>query len=90
MINIMKTVSKAAPSAISTNDLRFSFERVLQAVRSGRSLTLTYRNKPLARIVPLPRNEPVSSEDPLFRLHELAEPMGRLTHRDIDEAVYGR
>jgi len=33
--------------------MRFQFGRILQAVKAGRPLTLTYRNKPLARIVPL-------------------------------------
>ena len=86
----MKTTLGAGAAIISTNELRFSFDLVLKAVRSGRSLTLTYRNKPLARIVPISKNEPVSSNDPLFRLHELAEPMGRLTNREIDKMIYGR
>ena len=50
----MKTSRKAeATDTISTHQMRFEFERVLRAVKAGRSLTLTYRSKPLARIVPL-------------------------------------
>ena len=52
-------------SEISTNELRLNFDRVLKAVKQGRSLALTYRNKPLARIVPL-KDEQVLSEDPVF------------------------
>jgi hypothetical protein len=37
----------------STNELRLNFDRVLKTLKQGRSLTLTYRNKPLAGIVPL-------------------------------------
>ncbi len=37
-------------SEISTNKLRLNFDRVLKAVKQGRSLTLTCRNKPLARM----------------------------------------
>ena len=88
-LNIMKPASAPA-SDISTNDLRFDFGRVLKAVRAGRTLTLTYRNKPLARIVPLPLKTELRGDDPLFRLHELAEPMGPLTNAQIDEAIYGR
>jgi antitoxin (DNA-binding transcriptional repressor) of toxin-antitoxin stability system len=70
--------------------MRFQFDRVLQAVKAGRSLTLTYRRKPLARIVPLKAKAEISPDDPVFRLHELAEPLGPLTNAQIDAAVYGR
>jgi antitoxin (DNA-binding transcriptional repressor) of toxin-antitoxin stability system len=70
--------------------MRFQFDRVLRAVKAGRSLTLTYRNKPLARIVPLTPVADISADDPVFRLHELAEPMGPLTNAEIDAAIYGR
>jgi prevent-host-death family protein len=88
-LNIMKR-KEASVTVISTNDLRFDFGRVLKAVKAGKSMTLTYRNKPLARIVPLPAEEAVRADDPLFRLHELAEPIGPLTNREMDEAIYGR
>lgn len=74
---------------ISTHEMRFQFERVLRAVKAGRALTLTYRNRPLARIVPLPTKLNISENDSLFRLHELAEPIGRLTNSQIDAAIYG-
>jgi prevent-host-death family protein len=48
-----KAREQTQESEISTNELRLKFNRVLKAVKQGRSLTLTYRNKPLARIVPL-------------------------------------
>ena len=70
--------------------MRFEFERVLRAVKAGRSLTLTYRNKPLARIVPLKEEQGVAEDDPIFRLHELAEPIGPVTNAEIDSLVYGQ
>jgi prevent-host-death family protein len=87
----MKTASQSASAeTISTHAMRFQFDRVLRAVRAGRSLTLTYRNKPLARIVPLKPETEVSASDSVFRLHELAEPIGPLTNAEIDAAIYGR
>ena len=74
---------------ISTHEMRFQFRRVLRAVKAGRSLTLTYRNKPLARIVPLKPDTEISPHDAVFRLHELAEPIGPLTNAEIDAAIYG-
>jgi prevent-host-death family protein len=91
ILNITKTSRKAeASDTISTHQMRFEFERVLRAVKAGRSLTLTYRNKPLARIVPLREEQVVAEDDPIFRLHELAEPIGPLTNAEIDALVYGQ
>lgn len=78
----------AAYDSISTHQMRFEFERVLRAVKAGRSLTLTYRNKPLARIVPLNEDLPVAEDDPIFRLDQLSEPIGPLTNAEIDRLVY--
>ena len=87
----MKISGKAAENdTISTHQMRFEFERVLRAVKAGRSLTLTYRSKPLARIVPLKQEVAVPEDDPIFRLDELAEPIGPLTNGEIDALVYGQ
>lgn len=87
----MKRDSKklAANDRISTHQMRFEFERVLRAVKAGRSLTLTYRNKPLARIVPLNEELPIAKDDPIFRLDELSEPIGPVTNTEIDRLIYG-
>ena len=91
ILNIMKASRKAsAPEVISTHEMRFEFERVLRAVKAGRSLTLTYRGKPLARIVPLREEQTIAEDDPIFRLDELAEPIGPLTNAEIDALVYGQ
>ena len=55
--------------------------------QAGRSLTLTYRSKPLARIVPLREEQALAEDDPIFRLDELAEPIGPLTNTEIDALV---
>ena len=59
-------------------------------MKAGRALTLTYRNRPLARIVPLQAEPEIAENDPIFRLHELAEPIGPLTNAQIDAAIYGK
>ena len=67
----MKTRKKqSGQGTISTHEMRFEFGRVLQAVKAGRSLTLTYRSKPLARIVPLKPHAEILPDDPVFRLYE--------------------
>jgi prevent-host-death family protein len=77
-------------SEISTNELRLKFDRVLKAVKQGRTLTLTYRNKPLARIVPLKEERALSEDDPIYRMYEFAEPIGApLTNNEMDKLIYG-
>ena len=49
-----------------------------------------WRRKALARLVPLAQSAASGSSDGLiFKLAELAEPMGVLTNEQIDELVYG-
>ena len=75
---------------ISTNELRLEFDRVLKALKQGRSLTLTYRNKPVARIVPIEEERVLREDDPIYHMCELAEAIGGpLTNKDIDRLVYG-
>jgi prevent-host-death family protein len=77
-------------SEISTNELRLKFDRVLKAMKQGRTLTLTYRNKPLARIVPLKEERSLSEDDPIYRMYELAQPVGApLTNDEMDKLIYG-
>ena len=91
IIDIMKTMKKpSSRGSISTHEMRFQFDRVLQAAKAGRSLTLTYRGKPLARIVPLKPHTEISPDDPVFRLHELAEPVGPLSNAELAAAICGQ
>jgi len=86
----MKASKNRANHTISTHEMRIQFSRVLRAVKAGRTLTLTYRNRPLARIVPLHTKAEIAENDPIFRLHELAERIGPLTNSQIDAAIYGK
>jgi antitoxin (DNA-binding transcriptional repressor) of toxin-antitoxin stability system len=49
------------------NELRLEFSRVLTTLRQGRSLTLSYHNKPLARIVPIEQEHVLREDDPIYR-----------------------
>jgi hypothetical protein len=42
----------------------------------------------VARIVPLTEEQALAEDDPIFRLNELAEPIGPLTNAEIDALVY--
>jgi len=93
MIMMMKNRKRSEnerESEISTNELRLKFDRVLKAVKQGRSLTLTYRNKPLARIVPIKQEYLLQEDDPIYRMYEHAEQIGApLTNEEMDRLIYG-
>jgi prevent-host-death family protein len=91
MLMIMKSEDRRKRGAeISTNELRLEFARVLKALRQGRSLTLTYRNRPVARIVPIEEQHVLREDDPIYHMYEMAEAIGSpLTNTDIDRLVYG-
>ena len=72
----------------SIQDLRFRFKPLLEGLRRGEEITLTYRNKPLARIVPLDREGAVTDDDPALQFHEGAEKAAPLSNREIDEILY--
>src|SRR6516162_7765166 len=93
MLMIMKNArarGQTKESESSTNELRLKFDRVLKAMKQGQILTLTYRNKPLARIVPLKEERSLSEDDPIYRMYELAQPVGApLTNDEMDKLIYG-
>ena len=85
---------------ITMLELRRNAEAVVQDLRRGLTLTLTYRGQPLARLEPIhPSAEGIAADDPLYLLAErggvagtdkkLARENARLTNRDIDRALYG-
>ena len=81
-------------------ELRQNAEAIVQDLRRGLALTLTYRGRPLARLEPiLSAVEGIAADDPLYTLAEqagyadddakLAKANARLTNADIDHALYG-
>jgi prevent-host-death family protein len=70
-------------------ELRRHAEQIVEQVRRGKSLVLTYRGRPVVRLEPF-RPEGVSNDDPFYQLADMADPEGAtLTNREIDELVYG-
>lgn len=74
---------------VSMLDLRKRAEEIVQMVRGGETLLLTYRGRPAVRLEPV-RPEKVAASDPFYRLAELADARGdSLDNGQIDEIVYG-
>lgn len=73
---------------VSIQDVRFDFPRVKRALERGEELTLTYRNKPLARLMPIVV-EAEKGPDPALGFGVNAEDISPMTNEEIDQAIYG-
>jgi prevent-host-death family protein len=79
----------ATPKTISMLDLRQRAEQIVEQVRAGETLVLTYRGRPVLRLEPI-RAEAAPADDRFYRLADLASDRGKtLSNREIDEIVYG-
>lgn len=75
--------------SISVLEFRQRAKAILSAVEKGQRVVLTYRGKPVARLEPIGQ-EAVDSDDPFYRLNELAAKNGKsLTNSEMDQLVYG-
>jgi prevent-host-death family protein len=75
---------------ISMLEFRKRAEHFISLVRKGQRLILTYRGKPVVRLEPI-ADEPISADDPIYSLTQLAESKGgSLTNDQIDDIVYGK
>ncbi|NJK92741.1 MAG: hypothetical protein HC904_13505 [Blastochloris sp.] len=73
---------------LSMVEFRNETGRVIKGLRQGESYSLTYRGKPLARLIPEKQAQVPSVEDPLYHFHELAIVSAPLTDSEMDALVY--
>lgn len=73
---------------IGIQDIRFDFARVKSTLERGEELLLTYRNKPLARILPLTEKAEMT-DDPALEFGLVSESLEPLGNQEIDKAIYG-
>lgn len=74
---------------ISMLDLRQRAETIINEVRRGQTMVLTYRGRAAVRLEPI-RPETVAQDDPFYGLSDLADARGRsLSNDEIDDIVYG-
>lgn len=73
---------------VSIQEMRFEFGKIKAGLDRGEEYVLTYRNKPLARILPI---DPISSPrvDPALSFGDTAEDLKPMTNREMDESIYG-
>jgi antitoxin (DNA-binding transcriptional repressor) of toxin-antitoxin stability system len=80
-ITIMKTVS--------IQEMRFEFAGVRAALEAGEELVLTFRNRPLARLLPFASPAPPTGLDSALQFAEEPENLDPMTNAKMDELIYG-
>lgn len=73
---------------ISIQDMRFDFGRVKAALDRGEELMLTYRNRPLARLLPVAKKE-IDQTDAALVFGTHPEELEVMSNAEIDQAIYG-
>ncbi len=85
----LKLYDDAAVKTITMHQLRQNSGDVVNQLRKGVRLLLTYRGKPLARLEPVGKKPEIREDDPLYHLHLHADPnLKPLTNKEIDKILY--
>ena len=81
MITIMKTVS--------IQEMRFEFAGVREALEAGEELVLTFRNRPLARLLPFASAKSSTGTDSALHFGDEPENIELLSNGQVDALIYG-
>lgn len=75
---------------VSMLEFRQDARDIIERVRAGERMVLTYRGEPVMRLEPV-EQERVREDDPFYKLPELAENGGEsISNEEIDRTVYGQ
>ena len=53
---------------VTTKQLRIQPGRIIELVNKGQNITITYRGKPRAKIIPITNRKPVNANEPVKEL----------------------
>ncbi len=73
---------------ISVQKMRFEFQEVRDALEQGEELVLTFRNRPLARLLPF-ATKSQSGTDPALDFGMTDVDLPPASNAQMDEAIYG-
>ena len=74
---------------ITMLDLRKDAKRIVQRVKKGERLVLSYRGENSILLEPYRDTRSDTAEDLLFKLPDMAESGENMSNSEMDEAVYG-
>ena len=73
---------------VSIQEMRFDFAKVKSALQRGEEFMLTYRNQPLAKLLPIAQKKS-TEPDPAHSFGLISEDIPVMTNQAIDRAIYG-
>ena len=68
--------------------MRFEFAKIKSGLERGEEFMLTYRNRPLARLLPVAEKAP-AGPDPALSFGAPPEDLEPMSNAEIDRAIYG-
>jgi antitoxin (DNA-binding transcriptional repressor) of toxin-antitoxin stability system len=74
---------------VSIQEMRFEFAGVRAALEAGEELVLTFRNRPLARLLPFASPAPAAGVDPALQFADEPERLEPLSNTQMDALIYG-
>ena len=69
--------------------MRFEFAGVREALEAGEELILTFRNRPLARLLPFASAKPPTGIDSALQFGDEPENLEPSSNSQIDALIYG-
>ena len=74
---------------VSIQEMRFEFAGVRAALEAGEELVLTFRNRPLARLLPFASPAPAAGVDPALQFEDEAENIEPWSRTQMNAVIYG-
>jgi antitoxin (DNA-binding transcriptional repressor) of toxin-antitoxin stability system len=74
---------------VSIQEMRFEFAGVRAALEAGEELVLTFRNRPLARLLPFTASKPPAGLDPALQFADEPENLDPMSNAQMDGLIYG-
>jgi antitoxin (DNA-binding transcriptional repressor) of toxin-antitoxin stability system len=73
---------------VSIQEMRFEFAGVRSALEAGEELVLTFRNRPLARLLPFTSPPQPTGLDPALQFGDEPEHIEPLRNNQVDALIY--
>jgi hypothetical protein len=74
---------------VSIQEMRFEFAGVREALEAGEELILTFRNRPLARLLPFASAKSPTGIDSALQFGDEPEKIEYLNNKQLDALIYG-
>ena len=74
---------------VSIQEMRFEFAGVRSALEAGEELILTFRNRPLARLLPFTSPAQPAGSDPALQFADEPENIEPMSNAQMDALIYG-